>query len=138
MGRMDESVKSNQAGGSGFDPGSNYVFRIMSSPFLLVRPFLWEVNGVPAALASVEGLILLAGVLLQRKRLMMIVKSARTDSFLLFALWFISLNVILFAVGSSNFGLLVRQRVMVLPLIIMLTTSSVCRGRVSRCHSGTA
>ena len=120
---MEASVQSNQLDGSGFDPGKNLASRIFLAPLLLVRPFPWEINGIAAALTSAEGILLLALVFYQRKRLGIVLKTAKVSGFLVFMLWFVSLNVLLLGIGSSNFGLLARQRVMVLPMIIMMLSA---------------
>lgn len=117
---IDTSVQSNELGRSGFDPGTNPVVRVALAPLLLIRPFPWEVNGIPAALTSVEGCVLLALAFYKRTTLRALLKSRRAHVFVVFLLWFVSLNILLMGIGESNFGLLARQRVMVLPMLLML------------------
>jgi hypothetical protein len=117
--KIEASVQSNEDSGSGFDPGENLIRRIAFAPLLLIRPFPWEINGVAAGLTSAEGIALLLLFICQRKRVLSILTTAKTNSYLVFVLSFVFLNLSLLGIGSSNFGLLARQRVMILPMIVM-------------------
>jgi len=118
--KIERSMQYNQMDGSGFNSSPNPLYRVILAPLLLVRPFPWEINGVPAAFASTEGIVLFGLAFYQRKRLRAVLKAASTSGFLAFLLWFISLNIVFLGATSSNFGLLARERVMIMPMIIML------------------
>lgn len=55
--------------------------------------------------------------------------TAKTSGFMVFVLWFVSLNVVLFGMGMSNFGLLARERVMILPMIVLLLAACSRNGK---------
>jgi hypothetical protein len=118
--RLQVSMQLNQLDGSGFNPSSSLVVRIVSSPLLMVRPFPWEINGAQAGLAAAEGMLLLMLALLGGRRHAALLRSAGKDRIVMFVTWFISLNVLLLGVASSNFGLLVRERVMIYPPLLIL------------------
>jgi len=110
--------KSNQFGGSVF--GSSFELRLLAAPFLLFRPFPWEVRSMPSVIAGIEagGLV----VLFWRRRafLRTSLLTSRQNSFALFSWIYALLFSIVFAGAITNFGTLVRQRVMLLPLALML------------------
>ena len=120
MSRVDASVRSNQLDGSGFNPGATLASRVVLAPLLLIRPYPWETNGISATLVSAEGILLLALAFYRQKKLRSLLKISITNGPLAFLVWFVLLNVVLLGIGTSNFGLLARQRVMVLPIIVML------------------
>jgi hypothetical protein len=110
-----------QSGGSGF--GSSFTYRLVAAPFLLFRPFLWEVRSPQAAIASIEALGLLIFVWHRRHFLNSSLRSWRKNAFVLFA-WIYALEfTLIFATVSTNFGLLARQRVMLIPLALMIVWS---------------
>lgn len=121
---LNMSVQSNEMGGSGFNPGDNPFLRVILAPLLLFRPFPWEAAGVPALLASAEGMILLAFACRRRKNLLTALRQPEARGLVIYALWFVALNLIFLGIASSNFGLLARQRVMILPLLLMLLATS--------------
>jgi hypothetical protein len=123
------TTASNGQGSSGFEQSSNPLYRLPLAPLLLVRPFPWEAEGAPAALASAEGVLLLFMIVIRCKRIQESMKAARCSGFMIYVRWFVVLNVLLLALGSSNFGLLVRQRAMILPLIALAALGSFTRAR---------
>lgn len=121
----DYSYKYNQVGGSAFgDESSTQIGRLAEAPFLMFRPFLWETNNGPAVIASCEGLVLLFLVLRRRVSLFRLVLKARATPLVTFAVSFFLIFSIVFSISVSNFGLLARQRVMVLPLVLALLIAS--------------
>src|SRR6185437_16394730 len=86
--KIERSMQYNQMDGSGFNSSPNHLYRVILAPLLLVRPFPWEINGVPAAFASTEGIVLFGLAFYQRKRLRAVLKAASTSGFLAFLLWF--------------------------------------------------
>jgi hypothetical protein len=117
--RIETAVSSNMESASGFDPGNNWLIRIISAPLLLIRPFPWELNGSLAAIASLEGILFLTLLIWRSRWLLALASSARKEPFVLFVSAFVSLNVFLLGMSSSNFGLLARQRVMILPMMMI-------------------
>jgi hypothetical protein len=110
-----------QTGGSAF--GSSFAYRLFAAPFLLFRPFFWEVRSLQAAVAGIEALCLATFVWRRREFVRSSWRICRENSFILF-LWVYTLEFsVLFAGAMTNFGLLARQRVMLIPLALMIILS---------------
>lgn len=121
----DYSYKYNQVGGSAFgDSDNSMTSRLAQSPFLMFRPFPWETNNGPAAIASCEGSLLLFLVVSRRSPLLKLVVKGRSIPLVAFTVSFFLIFSLVFSISLSNFGLLARQRVMVLPLVLLLLLSS--------------
>lgn len=123
----DYSYKYNQVGGSAFgDESSTQTARLAQAPFLMFRPFPWEANNMPAVIASAEGfvLLLLFLVVCRRASLFRFLINARFTPLIIFAISFFLMFSVAFSISLSNFGLLARQRVMVLPLVLTLVAGS--------------
>jgi hypothetical protein len=121
----DYSYKYNQVGGSAFgDERSTQIGRLAQAPFLMFRPFPWETNNGPAIIASGEGLVLLFMVVRRRASLFRLAINARATPLIIFAISFFLIFSVVFSISLSNFGLLARQRVMVLPLVLTLLIAS--------------
>ena len=56
--RVEFSYMNNQIGGSAFGEGETVKERLIQSPVLMFRPFLWEANNLTAILASCESIML--------------------------------------------------------------------------------
>jgi hypothetical protein len=127
----DYSYKYNQIGGSAFgDESSTQTARLVQAPFLMFRPFPWETNNGTAAIASAEGLIVLFLVVRRRASLIKLAINARSTPLVIFAISFFLIFSVVFSIAVSNFGLLARQRVMVLPLVLILLVASKSPGAV--------
>ncbi|MFZ4518098.1 MAG: hypothetical protein ACOYOP_06900 [Microthrixaceae bacterium] len=85
---------------------------------VLFRPFPWEARNPNSLLAAAESLLLLGLVAASWRRLATFPKMAVRRPFLVFCLVY----VLAFAIGFSfiaNFGILARQRVQVLPIVLV-------------------
>jgi hypothetical protein len=108
-------------GGSVFTPVP------LSSPFgvpaaiatVLFRPFLWEVRNPQMLLAALESLALLVLLALSWKRFRQFPKYWRTSPFLVFSMGYLAAFILAFS-SFGNFGILVRQRVLMLPFFLLL------------------
>ncbi len=108
-------------GGSAFqqtDPRTPAGFAMLI-PTILFRPFPWEAHSTFAAVATIEGMILLALVLYRRRSIVRAIAMSRRNSYLSLVLVYALLFIVIFS-GISNFGILVRQRVQLLPFLFML------------------
>jgi hypothetical protein len=115
---MQIARSNTEIGGSTY--GGSLRSRLAMAPFLLVRPFPFEVHNFQAALASLEGLLLLVMFVRQRKVLYRTLGQIRSNPFAMFLALFAVEFTIIYAGATTNFGLLNRQRVMLLPFAIML------------------
>ena len=115
---MQHVGDANYIGGSAF--GNSYGYRLAAAPFLLFRPFPWEARSVQAGIASVEAFCLMIFVWRHRKVLQASFVRSRDQAFVLF-LWIYCVEFLLIFAGSmTNFGLLARQRIMLIPVALMI------------------
>ena len=112
-------AKSNSgAGGSTY--GGSLGARMALAPFLLIRPFTVEVHNFQAAFASIEGMGLLVLFWRRRKVLYRTLVRIRSNPFAMFLALYTVEFTIIYAAATTNFGLLNRQRVMLMPFALML------------------
>jgi hypothetical protein len=119
-------TQSTQIGGSAFNSGQSLPVRVAESPFLMFRPFPWEVNNMMAASASLEALVLLWFAWKRRRGLMAALLQWR-QPFITFILTYSLVFSVAFAAATSNFGILVRERIMMAPLLLMLFCANLER-----------
>lgn len=110
---------SSQIGGSAFNEGQSLPVRMALSPFLIFRPLPFEVHNAMAGIASLEGLGFLVFCWIKRRRLKAALRCWRSP-YVSFILIYATEFSLAFAAATSNFGILVRQRIMLLPLVFML------------------
>lgn len=107
--------------------GSEFVPTILRSPqrapialvTVLFRPFPMEANNFQALAASLESLFLIGYFLYRFRWGVEALRRVRESPYVAFALVYAGLFTIAFS-GIANFGLLVRQRVQLLPLLVLL------------------
>ncbi len=116
--------------------GSNFAAPEVGTPtwipeaFLtvLVRPFPWEVHNLAALLQSFDGSLLAGIMLLSSGRIIRSLRDEGQNPVMIFAIVFVFMAVI--ALGTlGNFGLLARQRVIVLPLLFFVISAASSRSR---------
>ena len=93
--------------------------RLIQGPFLVFRPFPWEAHGAMSAFAALEGLGLFFLAWRKRREIRALTRHWR-EPYVLFILFFALEFSVIFAASTSNFGILVRQRIMLVPLFLML------------------
>lgn len=86
---------------------------------LLYRPFPWEAHNVQLLVQSVEGVLLLLLTIAAWPRLRRLPGLLRTNPYVVFALVYTLGFIVAFA-GFANFGILARQRVLMLPFFLVL------------------
>ena len=90
------------------------------APFLMFRPFVWEIRNPQMAVAALESFWLTVLFWRRKKQVIHAIRTARTEPIIAFAIIFTLEFAFTMAPGIGNFGLLVRQRVMVLPYTVLL------------------
>lgn len=85
----------------------------------LFRPFPFEAANLQMLLQSLEGVLILTLTVLGWRRLKQLPRLLITDPFVMFVVVFFIAYVLAFA-GFGNFGILARQRVLMLPFVFML------------------
>jgi hypothetical protein len=118
---LEQTAERTSQGGSQFAPS------ILESPArtpeavfaVLYRPFLTDATNAQSALAALEGTFVLGLTLVRLRWLLHAFRSMRRVSYVGFA--FVYSGLMILALSSiANFGLLVRQRVQLLPLFLVL------------------
>ena len=116
-----ETRRNTGQGGSEFD--AQQVNSPLMMPWatisVLFRPFLFEVNSAQVLLAAAEGSLLLVLVALSARRLPWLMGHLRTYPYLILCIAYTLLFVYAFS-SFANFGILTRQRVQVLPFVLVL------------------
>jgi hypothetical protein len=110
-----------EQGGSAFariNPRTPVGF-VVGTLTVLFRPFPWEAHTVFASMTALEGLGLLALVLLRWRSFKAALLAVRRDSYLVLVLVY-ALVFIFFFANMANFGVVARQRVQVYPFVFML------------------
>lgn len=116
---LEERNINTQVGGSTFNQRESLVSRIVQGPFLPFRPFPWEVHNLMSAVAAVEGFGLFFLLWGKRRECWALIRKWR-EPYVGFILAFALQFSIIFAAVTSNFGILVRQRIMLVPVVLML------------------
>ncbi len=130
---LDQTTAQTAEGGSQFSHGSNSLNPVnypMDFATVFLRPFPWEAHGLQL-LASAEGAALAALLVLRRRSLRVSLARSREMPFLMFAWILVGLYAVTFA-SFANFGILVRERSLVLPAILVLISVDPERDRSLR------
>ncbi len=135
---VDATSQRTDEGGSTFTPVP------LTSPLgipaafatVLFRPFPWEANNIQALMASFESLAILGVIAWQWRRLKALPGLLRRYPYLVFALVYSLLFVWAFS-RFGNFGIIARQRVLVMPFVVIFATlpaalAAPVRGRPRR------
>jgi hypothetical protein len=86
---------------------------------VLYRPFIFEAGNIQAVAAAVEGSFLLYVTLARSRPIRAGLRRMRRTPYVAFALVYTGLAIFAFS-SIANFGLLVRQRVQLLPFMLVL------------------
>lgn len=138
---IDEASSQTAQGGSAFTPVPlNDPLGVPAAIVtMLVRPFPWEASSVTMLLQSAEGLLVVALLLGYRRRVRRLLPMMRVNPYVVFAVVYALAFIIAFA-GFGNFGILARQRTLMIPFVAVIlalptvtaTISSVRNGRAKR------
>ena len=119
---LDATTINTQQGHSAFNNGGNSLSPLhlpQGMVTVLLRPFPWEVKGSLQILASLEGVALAAFIVLRRKSLAISLRHLRSVPFLFYC-WTLTILYAVTFQAFANFGLLDRQRSLVLPALYVL------------------
>ena len=118
---IDWASGQTQQGGSSFTPVplSNPLGVPAAIITILFRPFVWEANGPTMLLQSAEGLVLILLFVSQHARLRRLPLMLRTNPFVTFTVLYAVAFTLAFA-GFGNFGILARQRTLMLPFALVM------------------
>ncbi|MGI9104588.1 MAG: hypothetical protein ACR2IF_19270 [Terriglobales bacterium] len=116
--QLHELERGSHAGGSAYS--SSIPERVLLAPFLLQRPFPWEVHNPAAGIACLEGLLTAFLAWKYRRGVMRAFLGARSDPFLGFCVVLAIGMLVTLSLPFSNFGTLARERTMALPIVLLL------------------
>jgi hypothetical protein len=119
---LDQTTASTGQGGSSFDNGGNSLSPLhlpQGMATVLLRPFPWEVDSPLQSLASLEGLALAGFIFIRRKSIAISLRHLRSVPFIFYC-WTLTILYSVTFQAFANFGLLDRQRSLVLPALYVL------------------
>ena len=119
--QFDKTRTNTNEGGSRFsaaDAASPLGYP-QAAVTILFRPFLFEATGSDQLATALEALGLLLLTILSWRRLLSVPSRLRAQSYVALSLAFVLVFFFVFAV-ISNFGILARERTMVLPFVFVL------------------
>jgi hypothetical protein len=119
---LDEQTERSAQGGSEFDNGGNSlnpIYLPRGAATVLLRPFPWETDSPLQLISSLESAMLGGLILLRLGSVRLSLSRARRIPFLIYA-WTLTLAYSMTFSSFANFGLLVRQRSLVLPALFVL------------------
>lgn len=119
---LDNETAQTSQGGSQFHNSGNSLSPVnwpMDAVTVFLRPFPWEIDGSLQILASLESVALAALIVVRFRSLRTAFARSRESPFLMFCLVLAALYSVTFA-SFANFGLLVRERSLVLPALLVL------------------
>ncbi|HKA84574.1 MAG TPA: hypothetical protein VKD21_11960, partial [Acidimicrobiales bacterium] len=119
---LNENTERTAQGGSEFEHGGNSLNPLslpQGAVTVLLRPFPWETDSGLQVLSSLESALLAAIIVVRLPSLRAALVRARSTPFLLYCWVLLLLYAATFS-SIANFGLLVRQRSLVLPALYVL------------------
>ncbi len=130
---LDKTTESTQQGSAKFTNGGNSLSPLhlpQGAMTVLLRPFPWEVSTGLQILASLEGVALAGFIIYRRSSVALSLRQIRSSPFLFYC-WTLTLLYAVSFQAFANFGLLVRQRSLVLPALYVLLCLDTSRARPS-------
>jgi hypothetical protein len=119
---LDENTERTSQGGSEFQNEDNSLNPLrlpQGAVTVLLRPFPWETDGSLQLLASFESVLLAVLIVARLSSVRASLARARSSPFLIYCWTLVILYAATFS-SIANFGLLVRQRSLVLPALYVL------------------
>ena len=119
---MQRVATSNVVASQGSTFGANQSVAVRSAfaPFLPFRPFPWEAHSLLSDIAAIEGLVLLVFTVRRARRLRALASSWRAVPMIGFLAVYCLVFMVAFAGAMTNFGLMARERVMMMPMFLLL------------------
>jgi hypothetical protein len=130
---LDQTTEQTAQGGSQFSHSNNSlnpIYYPSDAATVFVRPFPWEAHGLQL-FASLEGVVLLGLVVVRWRSFRVSLARSREMPFLMFCWILVILYTIAFA-SFANFGILVRERSLVLPALLALLAVDPAIDRLRR------
>ena len=123
VGELEQTAERSSHGGSAFTP--TIVTSPLQLPYaaatVLFRPFPFEAHNAQALAASLEGLFLFLLLVVRWRWAWNALKRLRVRPYIAFAAVYTLIFIVAFA-SFPNFGLLARERVMMLPFYLLFVS----------------
>jgi len=116
---LDAAQNTNQ-GGSAFQRANAVLAVPMSFLNILCRPFITEARSPMALISSIEMMTLWALVIRNRRNLKAGLQTWRNNRLMRFAIPFSILYVLMIGLTFQNFGIIARQRTLVMPAVLIV------------------
>ena len=118
---VDSAGGKTAQGGSAFTPTplDSPLGVLMAGVTVLFRPFPWEATNAQMFLQSLEGIFLLVLVVNAWPRIRRVPRLLRGSPYVTFVVVYVGGFILAFS-GFGNFGILARQRVLMLPFFLVL------------------
>jgi hypothetical protein len=116
---VNGEAKNSQLGGSVYNEGVSLPVRLAESPFLLFRPFPWEMHSVLSIASAIESIGWMVLCWVRRREIRSTLRRWR-DPYVCFLLTYSAVFMLIFGAAISNFGILLRERIMFTPLVFMI------------------
>ena len=118
---LTQTAGQTQQGTSAFSPPNprtpfGYVESVVT---VLFRPFPFETSGLEQIAAGLEGLFLVVLVVRSWRRIITIPRRLRAEPYVTYALVYVGVFIFVFA-AIANFGILARERSMLIPMVLAL------------------
>jgi len=120
--QLDEETARTSKGGSSFSHGSNSLNPLrlpMGAVTVLFRPFPWEADSSFQLLASAESAVVIVLILRRFGSITLALRRCRIEAFIVYC-WVLLAEYSMTFSSFANFGLLNRQRSLVLPALYAL------------------
>jgi hypothetical protein len=127
--KFEQTRQTTGSGGSRFSPAdaASPMGYPQAAVTILFRPFPFETTGLEPFLTSIEALGLALLTVVSWRRLMSVPWRLRVEPYVGFALVYVLVFFFVFAV-ISNFGILARERTMMLPFVFVLLSVNALAG----------
>lgn len=135
---LDTESSNTSIGNSTFHKSTNSLSPVKwpsDAVTVFLRPFPWEIQSGLQILASLESALLALLIVVRLKSLRLAFSRSRESPFLMFCWVLTGLYAIAFS-SFSNFGLLVRERSLVLPAMLVLLSVDPALDRLRRREPG--
>jgi hypothetical protein len=116
---LDAAGNTNQ-GGSAFERAGAVMAIPMSFLNILCRPFITEARSPMAIVSSLEMMTLWVLAIRNRRNLKASLQTWRTNRLMRFAVPFSLLYVLMIGMTFQNFGIIARQRTLVMPAVLIV------------------
>ncbi len=119
---LNTQAQQTGEGGSSFDTGGDYLSPVnlpRGFATVLLRPFPWEAGSPLGLVASLETVILAGALVVRFSSIRTSLSRGRETPFLLYC-WVLTILYAMTFASFANFGILVRQRSLVLPALFVL------------------